>query len=366
MGKQMLHVLWAMMAIGAFSYGANPPGKGDLGRREATFDPSKDEFITLADPWMSWSSKELIEATRMNAAQAFVVRYYVQKVGDASGRLAYVERTTRWSTQGTVFADGTLFLVEGERWIWAKPNEMATLANAKLNGEQLDVLAAYPDGAVVQPKKYGTGADRLSPLYWVPFKDRLFDGKSRRRLTADDGMMTFSGVRIVRRGTTIAWIDTTRMNDSMPVGKRLPPRLFEFDVASGVVRQRQFSKEQIAEQTRVLAFDAKYFYTGYEFVDRLIDRSTGLVRRTPIRFSEVRGGFVYNTSETPAAIELTRAPLDKPSEIKVLHRFTDETILRTRRLRRNNESMNGVVLFGEGALYVWKGARWQKIEEWEP
>jgi hypothetical protein len=359
-------MLVPIILVAAMTCGAKEPGDANPTQREATFDPAKDEFIAFADPWVCWRSRELVESTRMHVAQSFVVRYYVQKVGDASGRLACERRETRRQTRGTIFPDGTVLLITDTRWIWAKPDEIPVAVEDTIRGEQYEVLAVYPDGAVMQPVKWGTDKERISPVYWIPFKDRLFDNKSRRVLVGDDGMVTYSGVRVVRRGSTLIWIDDTRVSDSMPADKRRPPRLFEFDVATGVVRQRQFSKEQIPQQARVLAFDAKYVYTGYEFISELIDRSTGLVREIPTRFREVRDGFVYNTAETKTAIELTRAPLDKPSDVKVLHRFTDQTVLRTRRLWRNNESMNGLVLFGEQALYVWKGARWVKITDFKP
>ena len=361
MENRVRHMLVPIILMAAMTCGAKEPGDSNPGQREATFDPSRDRFIAFADPWVCWSSKELIEATRMHVAQSFVVRYYVQKVGDASGRLAYVQSTTQWTPKATVFPDGTVFLVGPRAWVWARPDEIPAVAKPELQGKAVEFLAIYPDGAVVQPARRSTVEDRIAPVYWVPFKDRLFDNESRRVLVGADGPVAGS-VHVVRRGSTLIWLDATRMSDLMRADRRRPPRLYEFDLATGIGRQRQLAKDLLGAGTRAVAFDAKYVYTGH----RLIDRSTGLVRETPLRFSEMRDGFLYNTAETPTAIELTRAPFDKPSDVEVLHRFTDQAIVRVGHLWRNDESMNGLVLFGEEALYVWKGARWVKIADFKP
>src|SRR3954471_260885 len=109
--KQLFCFLFAIACIGACRCSAKEPGDPDFARREARFDPGKDELVAWAEPWICWSSKEMVEATRMNVAPSYVVRYYVQKVSDTAGRLAHLERSTWWTRKGTVFADGSIFLV---------------------------------------------------------------------------------------------------------------------------------------------------------------------------------------------------------------------------------------------------------------
>jgi hypothetical protein len=151
------------------------------------------------------------------------------------------------------------------------------------------------------------------------------------------------------------------MNHFLQQDKRLPPRLFEFDIASGSVRQRPLPADQIGPGTNAAVFDANNVLTGRY----LIERSTGRMTETPhLRCIGMREGQVYSLSEATDAIEVTRAPVGNLADVSVLYRFTEESGRRVlSKWLKGGGSTNGVVLFGKNEVYVWDGKRWVETED---
>src|SRR5689334_13576052 len=139
MDRRVLLAFFALMSIGGLGCAAKEPPP-DPGHWEAAFDSAQGELIAWADPWVCWMTRTLIEATRGNVAPTYVERYYVQKVGEASGRVAYLTRSSGRLRSGTVFPDGTVFIIWDEKVICATPDALPAIAEAKFRGNRFYVL----------------------------------------------------------------------------------------------------------------------------------------------------------------------------------------------------------------------------------
>jgi hypothetical protein len=174
MEKRVLLTVFALMNISGFGCAANEPL--DVAKREAVFDPEQAVLIAWADPWVCWMTRTVIDATRGNVAPTYVERYYVQKVGEASGRVAYLTRSAARTRSGTVFTDGTVFIISDWNLICAAPDAVPAVAEPQFRGNRFEVLAAYPDGAVIKLNW------EHAPVFWVPFKDHVLDHESRPQI----------------------------------------------------------------------------------------------------------------------------------------------------------------------------------------
>lgn len=164
--------------------------------------------VCVTDTWAVWKTMELIEKTRGHRVESFVHTYYRQRLSEPKASLAATVNETLVLFATSIMQDGTLVLCHRNHLSLYLPD-----GTAKTYPEYLPVVAAYPDGILLQD----TTGLKPKPVCFVPLRDHDLDLQEKVEIIpapvlpdphSDNYVaMTYAWKKVpLRHGDTLAWI----------------------------------------------------------------------------------------------------------------------------------------------------------------
>lgn len=287
------------------------------------FNPFEHTLISAGDDGLLWlRNTGPTPETRDHVAPSHGLRYFVQLPG-ADDALE-VRRTVGvgFHRLGCARPDGSALLA-------GRGGTQLCVARGETNDDvkwipirypgtdaKVNIVAVYPDGVIVLRRLFGSGADLLSPLWWIPLRDTEPDLENAVRLSEPPGTGTGS-IPFLRHGDHIAWIDHTRYLGSwLPPELQAPPRLYVFDIAAGKVRLID-SREN--PRGYPLAFDGTHAATGIQVIDITNAKVSSMPSYT--RVVGISRGALYSVRDAGDTLEVSSAPVGAPTESKLVRRI---------------------------------------------
>ena len=381
-------ILWVSVALGlslwpvpAGAQSRTPPAVDpprDQPREKIMFNPFEDILISARAAGLLWlRNMGPTPETRRNRAPFYRKMYSIQLPG--ADDAIEVRRTVghNFDSLGSARPDGSALLAE-------RGGTQLCVARGDINDDvkwipirypgtdaEVDIAAVYPDGVIVLRSLSGSGADLLSPLWWIPLRDTEPDLENAVRLSEPPGTGTGS-ISFLRHGDHIAWIDHTRYLGSwLPPELQAPPRLYVFDIAAGKVRSIDTGKHHLAE---LLAFDGNHAATGYQVIDITNAKVSSMPSYT--RVVGISRGALYSVRDAGDTLEVYSAPVGAPTESKLVRRirrtdlgpdvapFGGDSIALIEGKRTPNRHpipIEGIFLAHLGEVLWWDGTRWNPL-----
>ena len=342
------------------------------------FNPFEDTLISAGSAGLLWlRSTGPTPETRLHRAPSFERVYSVQLPGADDAIEVRRAVGVNFHRLGSARLDGSALLA-------GRGNSQLCVARGEKGGDgkwitirypgtdaKVDVVAVYPDGVIVLRRLFGSGADLLSPLWWIPLRDTEPDLENAVRLSEPPGTGTGSIV-FLRHGDQIAWVDHSRHADnSLPPELQAPPRLYVFDVAAGKVRSIDTGEHHLS---RLLAFDGNHAATGKQVIDITNAKVSSMPSYT--RVVGISRGALYSVRDAGDTLEVYSTPVGAPTESKLVRRirrtdlgpdvapFGGDSIALLAGKRTPNRHpipIEGIFLALHGEVLWWDGARWSPL-----
>jgi len=388
MRRSACGILWVSVALGlslwpvpAGAQSQTPPAVDpprDEPGGKIMFNPFEDTLISAGSAGPLWlRSTGPTPETRHHPAPKYGQMYFVQLPGadDAVEVRRYVSVNSHHL--GSARPDGSALLASSDdtRLCVARgdKNDDVKWITIRYPGTdaKVYVVAVYPDGVIVLERRFGTVADCLSPLWWIPLRDTEPDLENAVRLSEPPGTGT-RGIVFLRHGDQIAWVDHSRHAvNSLPPELQSPPRLYVFDVAAGKVRSIDTGEHHLSW---LLAFDGNHAATGKQVIDITNAKVSSMPSYT--RVVGISRGALYSVRDAGDTLEVYSAPVGAPTESKLVRRIrrTDLgpdvapfgrdaiSLLEGKRTpNRHPIPIEGIFLAHLGEVLWWDGARWNPL-----
>ena len=381
-------ILWVSVALGlslwpvpAGAQSRTPPAADaprDPPGGKIVFNPFEDILISAGAAGLVWVRRTgPTPETRLHRAPSYRQMYFVQLPG--ADDAIEVRRTVgvNFHSLGSARPDGSALLA-------GRGGTQLCVARGDIDDDvkwirirypgadaEVDIAAVYPDGLIVLRRLFGSGADLLSPLWWIPLRDTEPDLENAVRLSEPPGTGTGS-ISFLRHGDHIAWIDHTRyLVSSLPPELQAPPRLYVFDIAAGKVRSIDTGKHHLG---KLLAFDGNHAATGYQVIDITNAKVSSMPSYT--RVVGISRGALYSVRDAGDTLEVSSAPVGAPTESKLVRRirrtdlgpdvapFGGDAIALLEGKRTPNRHpipIEGIFLAHLGEVLSWDGTRWTPL-----
>lgn len=183
---------------------AAQPDGGDISPTPASATP-----LCITNKWVLWQTHELIPETAHHRAEIYIIRFYLQRLGQERARLAWTTRDTNVRWRATVLDDGTPVICWRSRLVRILPDGKAKPVNTpmaypRLDGQSMEMLELYPDGVVLRnlPRK-----DEPLRAWFVPMRAGKWVADGKVALTGEKGFRSGKAPRLKRHGGLLAWVD---------------------------------------------------------------------------------------------------------------------------------------------------------------
>jgi len=388
MRRSVCGILWVSVALGLSLWPApagaqsqtppavNPPRDQPEGK--IMFNPFEDTLISAGAAGLVWlRNTGPTPETRLHRAPSYGQMYFVQLPGADSAIEVRRCVGVSFNSLGSARPDGSALLAgRGDTRLCVERGEKGgdgKWITIRYPGTDAEVSfeAVYPDGVIVLRRLFGSGADLLSPLWWIPLRDTEPDLENAVRLSEPPGTGT-RGIAFLRHGDQIAWVDHSRHADnSLPPELQSPPRLYVFDIAAGKVRSIDTGEHHLSW---LRAFDGNHAATGKQVIDITNAKVSSMSAYT--RVVGISRGALYSVRDAGDTLEVYSAPVGAPTESKLVRRIrrTDlgldvapfgrdaiALLQGKRKPHRHPIPIEGLFLAHLGEVLWWDGTRWSAL-----